>query len=445
MGKPKCVYCFQFDEVRADHLSVYGYERRQRYIEELAKDGVVFEKAISPGSYTGAVTPAVWTGCYGSKSGVRDPYMYVTAPLLQEILQKAGWKTQGCMSQSVAGSGIGMDNGFDTFIEPTDPNAPDTWGDGVEHWEDLGVHVDERFHAKPVGKDYREDNKKFIQANKAGNFYLYNQLYETHTGSEKFMVESGRLEEGVMAENAYYDAKIKWGDENVIGGVIEELKAAGLYDDALIIIISDHGTTLRAKNWPMGDYIYEPLDVGDLTNTHSSLYDVDVHVPLIIKYPDMPAASKGKTIKGQVRTVDVPATVLDILGVPKEEWPEMDGESLVPCIENLKGHGHRTYLETVWAAYGMGARQALREDNFKYIRYTSRMYEEFFDLTKDPAEQNNLIEAMKAHAPRWLQELREECNDHYRSEPRGIERREMPKEEQEALKARLKALGYITE
>jgi len=446
MGKPKCIYCFQFDEVRSDHLSVYGYHRHQRYIDELAKNGVVFDMAISPGSYTGAVTPAVWTGCYGSKSGVRDPYMYVTAQLLQEFIQKeVGWKTMGCMSQSVAGSGIGMDNGFDTFVEPTDPNAPDTWGDGVEHWEALGVHVDERFHAKPVGKDYREDNKKFIQKNKGGNFYLYNQLYETHTGSEEFMVKSGRLTEGEMAEDAYYDAKIKWGDENVIGEVIEELKAAGLYEDALIIIMSDHGTTLRGKNWPMGDYIYEPLDVGDLTNTHSSLYDVDVHVPLIIKYPGMPEEAKGKTIKGQVRTIDLPATVLDILGVPKSKWPEMDGESLVPCIKNLKGHGHRTYCETVWASYGMGARQALREDNFKYIRYMSSMYEEFFDLQKDPLEQNNLIDRMKMHAPRWLREMREECNAHYRAEPRGIERREMPKDEQEALKARLKALGYITE
>ena len=67
------------------------------------------------------------------------------------------------MSQSVAGSGIGMNKGFDIFIEPTDPNAPDTWGDGVEHWKALGVEVDDRFHAKPVGKRYVEENLDFIQ------------------------------------------------------------------------------------------------------------------------------------------------------------------------------------------------------------------------------------------------------------------------------------------
>jgi hypothetical protein len=52
---------------------------------------------------------------------------------------------------------------------------------------------------------------------------------------------------------------------------------------------------------------------------------------------------------------------------------------------------------------------------------------------------------MKMHAPRWLQEMREEVNAHYRAEPRGIERREMPEEEKKAIAKRLAALGYTTE
>ena len=66
MAKPKCVYIFQFDEVRPDHLSVYGYHRKQKNIEELAKDGVVFKTVISGSSYTGAATPVMWTGMVGS-------------------------------------------------------------------------------------------------------------------------------------------------------------------------------------------------------------------------------------------------------------------------------------------------------------------------------------------------------------------------------------------
>lgn len=444
--RPKCVYIFQFDEVRPDHLSVYGYQRRQQNIEEVAKEGVVFKTAISGSSYTGAATPVLCTGMMGPHTGVRDPYSYITAPLLQEYLRKAGFKTQGCMSQSVAGSGIGMNQGFDIFEEPTDPNAPDTWGDGVEHWRRLGVEVDERFHSKPVGKRYVDENISFLKENRRGNFYLYNQFYETHTGSESYLVKSGRIKKDEYPENAYYDAKIKLADEEVIGSVIETLKELGLYDDALIIITGDHGTSLRQECWPFGDYIYEPIDVGDLANTHSSLYDVDLKVPLIIKAPNIPENAKGKVIHGQVRSIDIAPTVLDLLGFPMDKVnPSMDGESLVPSMENLKGHGKRAYAETVWSAYGMGARQALREENWKYIRYASSICEEFFDLQKDPREQNNLIDRLKFHAPKWLKTLREQCNDLYRAEPKGIRRREMPEEEKKAVKERLRRLGYVTE
>jgi len=445
--KPKCVYIFQFDEVRYDHLSVYGYHRNQPNIDKLVKDGAAaFKQTIAGSSYTGAATPVLWTGMIGPHTGVRDPFHMIQPTLVQEYIKMLGWATQGCMSQSVAGSGIGMNFGFDNFVEPTDPKAPDTWGDGVEHWRHLGVQVDDRFHAKPVGKYYVKENIDFIKANKKGNFYLYNQYYETHTGSEEYLVRSGRLKKGVMAENSYYDAKIALADSEVIGSVIETLKEVGLYEDALILITGDHGTNLRRDCWPMGDYIYEPLDVGELDNTHSSLYDVDLRIPLIIKYPGMPDQAKGKVIDGQVRSIDFVPTILDILDFPKDKIKDpFDGVSLVPSLENLRGHGKRAYAETVWAAYGMGARQALREENWKYIRYASRMYEEFFDLKKDPLEQNNLIDRLKMHAPRWLQEMREQVNDAYRELDYGVKRREMPEAEKKAVAERLRRLGYTTE
>ena len=441
----RCIYFMQLDEVRKDHISVYGYHRKQKNIESIAKDGVAFADMISGSSYTGAATPVMHTGMIGPHTGVRDPFHVITPPTVQDYLRKAGFITQGCMSQSVAGSGIGMNKGFDMFVEPTDPNAPDTWGDGVEHWRALGVEVDDRFHAKPVGKRYVDENLKFIRENKDKKFYLYNQFYETHTGSEAYLLKSGRIKEGEYLENAYYDAKIKLADEEVIGPVIEALKEYGLYDNALIIITGDHGTNLRGESWPLGDYIYEPLDVGDLANTHSSLYDVDLRIPFIIKAPNLPQNVIGKMIEGQVRSVDMTPTVLELAGIPKDQIdPAMDGISLVSSIENLKGHGERAYAETVWSAYGMGARQMLREDNWKYIRYASSMYEEFFDLQKDPREQVNLIDRLKFHAPKWLKTLREQLNDCYREEPKGIMRAEMPEAEKKAVEERLRRLGYVS-
>ncbi|MBA7534437.1 hypothetical protein ES705_26683 [subsurface metagenome] len=123
----------------------------------------------------------------------------------------------------------------------------------------------------------------------------------------------------------------------------------------------------------------------------------------------------------------------------------MDGESLVPCMRDLKGHGKRAYAETLWAPYGMGSRQMLRENNWKYIKYASSMTEEFYDLRKDPLEQVNLIEKLISHSPKWLQLLREQCNDNYREELKGVERPMMPKREKEEIRARLRQLGYLME
>jgi len=431
----RCIYFMQLDEVRKDHISVYGYHRKQKNMEDIAKDGVAFADMIAGSSYTGAATPVMHSGMIGPHTGVRDPFHVMTVPTLQEYLRKAGFVTQGCMNK-----------GFDTFVEPTDPNAPDTWGDGVEHWQELGVSVDDRFHAKPVGKRYVDENLEFIKANKDRKFYLYNQFYETHTGSEDYLVKSGRIKDGVHPENSYYDAKIQLADEEVIGSVIEALKKHGLYEHALIIITGDHGTTLRRECWPLGDYIYEPLDVGELDNTHSSLYDVDLRVPFIIKSPTFPKNTQGKIIDGQVRSIDMTPTVLDLAGVTLDQInPKMDGESLAPCVEQLRGHGKRAYAETVWSAYGMGARQALREENWKYIRYLSSMHEEFFDLQKDPGEQVNLMERLVHHAPMWLKELREQLNDNMRAEPKGIVRAEMDEEEKQAIQERLRRLGYVAE
>ena len=173
---------------------------------------------------------------------------------------------------------------------------------------------------------------------------------------------------------------------------------------------------------------------------------MDLRVPFIIKAPNFSENAIGKVIEGQVRSIDMAATILDLAGVAKEKInPSMDGESLVTSVENLKGHGKRAYAETVWAAYGMGARQMLREDNWKYIRYHSSMYEEFFDLKKDPREQINLIDRLKFHASKWLKQLREQINDYLVAEPKGIVRAEMPEEEKKAVQERLRRLGYVTE
>ncbi len=68
-----------------------------------------------------------------------------------------------------------------------------------------------------------------------------------------------------------------------------------------------------------------------------------------------------------------------------------------------------------------------------------------FDLKKDPLEQNNIIDRLKMHAPRWLQEIREQVNDAYRELDYGVKRREMAEDEKKSIAERLRRLGYTQE
>lgn len=439
-GKPKVVYLMQLDEVRYDHLSVYGYKKRQKTIEGLANDGIVFEECIAGSSYTGACTPIINTGMIGPHTGCRDPFSVITAKRIAQYMKESGYRTIGAMSQSCAGSAIGMDKGFNRFIEPESTDAEDTWGDGVKHWQELGVDVDERFKSKPVGKWYLPDVIEYIGQHKDEPMYVYTQFYETHTDSEEYLKESGKIP-GENPKNAYYDEKIQLADK-VIGKVVSKLKRLGVYEDSLIIVTSDHGTNLREDSWPFGDYVYEPSELGDLATTHNSLYDVDIHVPLIVKLPGN--INSGTRVPGQVRAYDITPTILDIVGYPTESM-DFDGKSLVPTIEEGRAEGRRAYIETVWSDYGMGARQAIREENWKYIRYLSHMHEEFFLLDKDPKEQVNKIDVVKKFAPKFLKKLRNTCNRYFRAEPKNVDRPTVGDKEKKEIKNRLRALGYLND
>lgn len=195
----RCIYIFQFDEVRYDHLSVYGYHRRQKNIDAIAKEGVAFKQAISGSSFTPVATSVLWTGMIAAHAGVRRPGDMLQAASLQEYIKMLGWTTMGCVSQHIVGSSLGMNFGFDRLVEPTDVNAQDAWGNAFEHGKHLGIRAAPRdaLRAVPVGKYYVNENIDFIRTNKKGNFYLYNQYYETHTCSENYLLRSGRLKEHI--------------------------------------------------------------------------------------------------------------------------------------------------------------------------------------------------------------------------------------------------------
>ncbi len=278
---------------------------------------------------------------------------------------------------------------------------------------------------------------------------MWGHFFETHEGSEHFLIEKGLIKEGRLSEFSYYDAKIEMSDREFLGKLREELKKLNIEDNTIIIIQADHGESL-------GEHIRDPeifwskkgieeTAVRRKYPAHSGMHDTDVKVPLIMKGPGLPS---GKRIKGQVRTIDIVPTILDLLKIKPEDYfdHELDGVSLLPIIERGRAENLVAYIEDLTEIRVYGAQQAMRTDEYKYMRNLRDMEEEFYRLYRDPEERCNVFDITGTEKlTKWERNLidgwRKEMN--YKlwltvgssEELRG----------KEGMEERLRALGYISE
>jgi hypothetical protein len=98
--------------------------------------------------------------------------------------------------------------------------------------------------------------------------------------------------------------------DRVLGDILDRLRAQGLYDDALVIVTSDHGESFRAHR--------------ERRRVNSGNLEDIAFVPLLVKLPDQ---RNGRIEDAHVQTVDVLPTIADVLGV-ETPW-QTDGHSLL--------------------------------------------------------------------------------------------------------------------
>lgn len=431
----KPIILFQYDEVRFDRLGCYGYKKDiTPNIDRLAGEGVIFDMCCSTSTFTPVCTGTILCGVYPYIHGQRNGFQSIRARTLAQILREHGYKTAGFVSNGLIGSDHNYNAGFDCFDEPKP--GKDIFDDTektLERYREV-EHKEVQMIPYYAGSWYAERMFKWIRENNSSNFFVWCQFYETHSGSEKVLLKQKRIEEGVLSEHSYYDAKIKLGDEKIVGGIVETLEDLGLFDDTLFIVTSDHGTSL-------GDYYGDSILYHGLERpAHVELYDPDVHVPLIIKSKDLP---KDQRVRGMVRHVDLVPTILELCGIPLEGLG-LEGVSLVPFIKEGKVPypGLEAYMEVLsedLMGEG-GARQGIRTDDYKYIRSLTTMSEEWFDLRKDPGENQNIIERVKNLAPKKLREIRGRLNGYLW---KGSEEIIVPEEVRKRTEERLRALGYL--
>lgn len=342
------VVLISIDTLRADHLPMYGYGKVDTpALSALRKDSILYMNAVSHVPLTLPSHTTILTGLLPPQSAVRDNTGYVLpadrATLAAE-LKKQGYATGGAVSTVVLIKASGISRGFDFYDDDIEAKGP-------------GLSIGQ---IQRAGFDTERLLEAWTKGVVSGKFFAFLHIYEPHTPYDPPEPYKSRY------PGRPYDGEIATADA-VVGRFIDYLKRSGVYDRALVVLLSDHGEGL-------GDHGEDEHGV--------LLYRETLHVPLMVKLPGEKRA--GETVSRVVGLVDVFPTVLDVLGLPAPA--ALAGRSLLAA-----GGGDRDiYSETLFPRYhyGWSDLAALTRERWKYIR--GGKDEELYDWSADPGETRNL-------------------------------------------------------
>jgi arylsulfatase A-like enzyme len=369
------VLIYLVDCLRADHVGAYGYPRPTTpAIDQLARDGVVFETAQACASWTKPAVGCLFTGLYPVFHGARtvDDALDPGAPTLAEAFRAAGYATAAWIANPfVSAPAFGLTRGFHRVVQAVDKpaavNINDLPADAalitrrVLPW--LAANGDRRFFAFLHSLD------------------LHAQ-YRRRPPFDRVFLSRDRKRDARQVD--LYDNELAANDHE-IGLLLGALKRLRLYDRTLIVVTADHG---------------EEFGEHGFTRHGHTLHQGLLHVPLVLKLPR--SAQAGRRVAPVVSAVDLAPTLLELAGLPPAQG--LQGESLVPLLEG------RTLAERAVFAEQLSPRESLyagRRGRFKYVQqFLPEPGEALHDLAGDPGETRNIVADAPAEGRALADEVR---------------------------------------
>jgi arylsulfatase A-like enzyme len=326
------------DTVRADHLSLYGYGRRTTpHLEQLARTATVYTRAYAPSNMTLPTHASLFTGLYGTEhTAHNDEGWAVGRPLparvltIAELLAARGYATASIAANYVyLGDEFGLDQGFH-HVDARPPRLPfgGAWNfylrsriaevasrvielsprtrllsRPAEEISDLAI----RYLARVAGKrrpfflvlNYMDAHAPCIPPAPYDAMFPGRDPAQPVDLADRLMVDirtrgvhlTPRQRAHLVSQ---YDGGIAHADHQ-IARVFASLRERGVFDDTLVIVLSDHGESFGEHGIFLHGY---------------SNYDVETRVPLVVKKPRQTTAS----------VVAEPVSLLDV-------WPLLSSSS----------------------------------------------------------------------------------------------------------------------
>lgn len=431
-GSPN-VLVIVVDTLRADHLSSYGYSRATSpNIDNLARNGVLFENAIAPSSWSlpshaslvtgrvvhehgmGNVEPMPWFGW--GRAGLNG------LPTLGEALQKQGYRTGAFSANRIYfTSNIGLGRGFIHFEDYFDGvgdslvrtefgrefarlymnRSPKSKITRAFRYLGLGSWLDKDsegsgdyggiYGIRKRADEVNRETLHWVASDGQHPFLAFLNYLDVHFGyGGPATYPKPAWDHGSTIDE--YDAGVKYTDD-FIGQLLQGLNGLGVLKNTIVIITSDHGEAL-------GDH--------GLSFHGAALYSDLVRVPLVVSWPGH--VPQGVRIAQPVSNAAIANTVLDLVGAKQNPFPgpplaALWGQSLPNNWPNPISELPQT--NTIVAAdRAMQGKVPIATDGWmssvvspqwQLIRH-EKYGDQIYDWKIDPAESNNLITTPEGRA-----------------------------------------------
>ncbi|RIL07890.1 MAG: hypothetical protein DCC71_01425 [Proteobacteria bacterium] len=400
LAKPH-VILISLDTLRADHLGVYGYGRdTSPVLDAFAADAWVFDRAFSPASWTLPSHASLFTAVAPSVHGAGHASPFAPLPAdgvrtLAESLRDGGYWTIAFTAGGIMSRRNGLHRGFQWWTERTranfastlpgvfdaigtaptrpiflvlhtyDVHGPYAYLPGIE-----AIEVPPRAGHAPVATASRCDAPACGDAEQEWR-RIRSYHYHAYQRFERF--------DGIDDVVDAYDRGIRFVDAQ-LAVLFDRLRDVGVFDDAMIVITSDHGESIYERGLYVG---------------HSyTLHDEEVRVPLVVR---LPGGERGRS-DALVELTDVAPWILDVAGLPRPESfhgfsPLARARGDAPPRRIAEGEaahtGQRYARSRDWKAIAAGAApmKSLAPAEFGT---RSRKGDQLYDLVRDPGERTAL-------------------------------------------------------
>ena len=337
----------------------FDYASKSMVFSKIMSNSVSLSQSITYGPHTIAAMHAVFSGCYGTRTGTNSywstfKFKKNQFKTLTEYLHDHDYYTYADVINKL----IIPKQGFDEF------NVHD------EENDDLTAN-----HLELLNNIKNKSDKN--------NFFIYLHYSSIHTGIKKEVLDVYRnhskefFENVELNKNRYSKLFVK--AEKYLETILNQIKKLSLDENSLILIMSDHGVSTGER---FGEHAYGAF-----------CYDYTLRTFTYFLAKDLPAIE----IKQQTRTIDFMPTILDILKIPlNENHSILDGVSLLPLINGESIPENFAFSET---GNPLHEKAPPKEPNVKSIRNSKWKFifnehddtKELYNLGLDPSETKNLI------------------------------------------------------